>query len=61
MIEAFAAEATLVGFPNTQFISSEKTYHLIQKGQITELGNENEMNMGRNYYNKDNRCRNGEQ
>lgn len=45
MIEAFAAEATLVGFPNKQYISSEKTYHLVQKGQITELGNENEMNM----------------
>lgn len=45
MLEALKAEKYLVGFPNTSYISSEKTYNRIAAGQVTELGNEQEMNM----------------
>ncbi|WP_299527139.1 ABC transporter substrate-binding protein [uncultured Lutibacter sp.] len=44
MLELLSVEANLVGFPNTNFVSSEKTRSLISKGQIKELGHEENIN-----------------
>jgi len=44
MLELLNVEANLVGFPNTNFVSSEKTRSLISKGQIKELGHEENIN-----------------
>ncbi|MFK5959153.1 MAG: ABC transporter substrate-binding protein [Lutibacter sp.] len=44
MLELLSAENKLVGFPNTNYISSKKTRKLISKGFIKELGNEENIN-----------------
>lgn len=45
MLEAIEEEKSLIGFPNTQYISSAKTRHLIEIGKIKELGNEQSLNL----------------
>ena len=45
MLEAIHAENSLVGFPQTSYISSPKTVHRIENGSVTELGNEQAMNV----------------
>lgn len=44
MLELLNIEDLLVGFPQTKFISSEKTRKRINAGQIVELGSEQKMN-----------------
>jgi iron complex transport system substrate-binding protein len=44
MLELLNVEDKLVGFPNTEFISSKNTRLLIEKGAIKELGSENNIN-----------------
>lgn len=44
MLELLDIQNTLVGFPNTEYISSEKTRELIDTNQIQELGNDNSLN-----------------
>ena len=44
MIELLNEEASIVGFPNSNYISSEKTRHIIDKGNITEIGKESSLN-----------------
>ena len=44
MLELLDVQNTLVGFPNTEYVSSEKTRILIDKNQIQELGNDNSIN-----------------
>ena len=44
MLEILGVESTLVGFPNTKYISSEKTRTLIEKGEVQELGQEQNIN-----------------
>lgn len=44
MLELLNKENSLVGFPNTQYISSPKTEKLVQEGKIKELGNEQDIN-----------------
>lgn len=44
MLEYLNLEEKLVGFPNTDYISSEKTRALIAKGAIKELGREYSLN-----------------
>ncbi|MDY7394219.1 ABC transporter substrate-binding protein [Aureibaculum sp. 2210JD6-5] len=44
MLELLEVENTLVGFPNLKYISSAKTRARIDKGLITELGNEESIN-----------------
>ncbi len=44
MLELLGVEKALVGFQNTQFVSSPKTRALIDNGQIKELGKENALN-----------------
>lgn len=44
MLELLNEENSLVGFPNTKYISSKKTRNLINKGQIQELGKEQSIN-----------------
>ena len=44
MLELLHQEKTLVGFPNTKYISSKKTRALINKGTIQELGKEQSIN-----------------
>jgi iron complex transport system substrate-binding protein len=44
MLELLDVQNTLVGFPNTEYISSKKTRILIDKNQIQELGNDNSIN-----------------
>lgn len=44
MIELLNIENKLVGFPNSDFISSKKTRLLIDNGTIKELGSENNIN-----------------
>lgn len=43
-LEALGVENRLVGFPDTKYISSEKTRRLIDKGQIKELGKNESIN-----------------
>ncbi len=43
-IELLHCEERLVGFPNTDYVSSKRTRVLIEKGIITELGNEENIN-----------------
>jgi len=45
MIEQIGVENTLIGFPNTRYISSPKTRTLISMGKIKDLGNEQAVNM----------------
>lgn len=44
MLELLNEENSLVGFPNTKYISSPKTRNLIAKNQIKELGKEENIN-----------------
>ncbi|MGY0426071.1 MAG: ABC transporter substrate-binding protein, partial [Polaribacter sp.] len=44
MLELLNAEKYITGFPQTRFISSEKTRKLIKKGNIIELGKEQQIN-----------------
>ncbi len=44
MLELLNEEKTLVGFPNTKYISSKKTRELINTGKIKELGKEQNIN-----------------
>lgn len=45
MIELFDQEQTLVGFPQTNYISSERTVDRIVQGKVAELGNIQDLNM----------------
>jgi iron complex transport system substrate-binding protein len=44
MIELFHQENTLVGFPQTGYISSKKTADLVKKGKVKDLGNTRDIN-----------------
>jgi iron complex transport system substrate-binding protein len=44
MLELLQVENKLVGFPNTDYISSPKTRSLIEKGSIKDLGHEESIN-----------------
>ena len=44
MLELLHESSSLVGFPNTKYISSKKTRALIDAGKITELGKEQNIN-----------------
>ncbi|QMU64501.1 MAG: ABC transporter substrate-binding protein [Flavobacteriaceae bacterium] len=44
MVELLENENSIVGFPNTRYVSSDKTRALIDSGKITELGKEAELN-----------------
>lgn len=44
MLELLGEESSLVGFPNTNFISSPKTRQLIAQGGVKEIGNEQAFN-----------------
>lgn len=44
MLELLQAEKRIVGFPNTRYISSEKTRQRIAAGLIVDLGSERSMN-----------------
>lgn len=44
MLELLNVEDKLVGFPNSDYISSEKTRNLVDSGKIIELGNEESIN-----------------
>lgn len=44
MLELLQVENKLVGFPNTDYISSPKTRSLIAKGSVKELGHEESIN-----------------
>ena len=44
MIELLNKETSIVGFPNSKYISSKKTRHLIDAGNITEIGKESSLN-----------------
>ncbi|PQJ19904.1 ABC transporter substrate-binding protein [Tenacibaculum sp. SG-28] len=44
MLELLGAENTLVGFPHTKYISSEKTQARIAAGKIVDLGMEQDIN-----------------
>jgi len=44
MLELLGVEDKLVGYPNTDYISSEKTRTLIESGVIKELGHEEQIN-----------------
>lgn len=43
-LEALGVENSLIGFPNTKYISSEKTRNRIAKNQVQELGNNEAIN-----------------
>ena len=43
-LELLHEERTLIGFPHTDFISSEKTRALIEAGKVKELGNNQDLN-----------------
>ena len=44
MLEVLGAEERLIGFPNTDFISSERTRALISGGQLTDIGKDMSLN-----------------
>ena len=44
MLELLNEENSLIGFPNTNYISSPKTRLLITQGSINEIGNEQDFN-----------------
>ena len=44
MMELLNEEQTIVGFPFSRYVSSEKTRALIDNGSITEIGNQNDLN-----------------
>lgn len=43
-LEALGVEQTLIGFPNTNYISSEKTRALIDAGKVRDLGSNQGLN-----------------
>ncbi len=45
MIELFNQEQTIVGFPQTNYISSERTVERILQGKVAELGSIQDLNM----------------
>ncbi|TXD48456.1 ABC transporter substrate-binding protein [Polaribacter sp. IC073] len=44
MVELLNEETSIVGFPYSKYVSSEKTRVLIDEGKITEIGRENSLN-----------------
>lgn len=44
-LELLEVESKLVGFPNTSYISSEKTRALTETGQVREIGNNQSLNI----------------
>lgn len=44
MIELLNEEYSIIGFPHSKYISSEKTRTLIDEGRIIEIGKENSLN-----------------
>ena len=44
MVELLNEETSIVGFPYSKYVSSEKTRVLIDAGKITEIGKENSLN-----------------
>ena len=44
MLEILGAEDRLVGFPNTDFITSEKTRERVQKGDLKDIGKDVSLN-----------------
>ncbi|MDG1227241.1 MAG: ABC transporter substrate-binding protein, partial [Polaribacter sp.] len=44
MVELLNEEKSIIGFPYSKYISSEKTRALIDKGNITEIGKESSLN-----------------
>lgn len=44
MLEALGAEERLIGFPNTDFISSPRTRALISGGKLTDIGKDMSLN-----------------
>ena len=44
MLELLGVEETLIGFPNTKYVSSDKTRKLIDNGNIKELGMDANLN-----------------
>lgn len=44
MLESIGVEHTLIGFPNTKYVSSEKTRKLIDNGKVRELGMDANLN-----------------
>lgn len=44
MVELLNEEKTIIGFPFSRYVSSEKTRALIDNGSITEIGNQNDLN-----------------
>ncbi|QOD61283.1 ABC transporter substrate-binding protein [Polaribacter haliotis] len=44
MVELLNEETSIVGFPYSKYVSSEKTRVLIDEGKITEIGKENSLN-----------------
>ncbi|MCF6222311.1 MAG: ABC transporter substrate-binding protein [Flavobacteriaceae bacterium] len=44
MLELIGAENSLIGFPNTDYITSPKTSVLIKNGKIQDIGNEQSVN-----------------
>ena len=45
MLEALAVDSLLIGFPQTQYISSTRTKNRVASGAIAELGNEQNINL----------------
>ena len=44
MVELLQEEASIIGFPHSKYVSSEKTRKLIDAGKIKEIGKENALN-----------------
>ncbi|QVY66484.1 ABC transporter substrate-binding protein [Polaribacter sp. Q13] len=44
MVELLNEETSIIGFPYTKYVSSEKTRQLIDAGKITEIGKESSLN-----------------
>ncbi len=44
VLEALGVEKNLIGFPDTKYVSSERTRNRIDKGQIKDLGKNNALN-----------------
>lgn len=44
-LEMLGAEGSIVGFPNTQYISSPKIRNLVEQGKITDLGPSGSINL----------------
>ncbi len=45
MLEMLGVESTLVGFPGTDYISSEKTRRLIAAGNVKDIGQNDQINL----------------